>query len=197
MPGRAAAWLARGLLAAVACSSVAWGTTTLPDFVDQTRLDGAKDLILRNVPVSDAELDDLGPLLSRAVAEKDCMTRSAVSWLKAPTTVLDGALKSAIALPSRRNSGLKARSKSRPILLPEASSISGPTVPRVVPGSTVERIVTVCGAFLARSPRPISIATCRIAVRSRLPLPDEGVPTQTIDMSLLTIASVASVVAVS
>lgn len=73
MPGRAADWLARGFLAAVACSSVAWGTTTLPAFVDQTRLDGAKDLILRNVPVSDAELDDLGLLLSRAVAEKDCM----------------------------------------------------------------------------------------------------------------------------
>lgn len=68
MPRRAAVWLARGFLAAVACSS-----TTLPVFIDQTRLDGARDLILRNVPVSDAELGDLGPLLSRAAARPDCM----------------------------------------------------------------------------------------------------------------------------
>lgn len=72
-PARAAAWLARGFLAVAACSSVAWGATTLPDFVDQTRLDGASDLILRNVPVSDAELGDLAPLLSRAAARTDCM----------------------------------------------------------------------------------------------------------------------------
>ncbi|GKQ49989.1 hypothetical protein [Bradyrhizobium sp. Ce-3] len=73
MPRRAAAWLARGFLAALACSSVAWGATSLPVFVAETRLDGARDLILRNVPVSDAELDDLGPLLSRTAAETDCM----------------------------------------------------------------------------------------------------------------------------
>ncbi|WP_244485603.1 hypothetical protein [Bradyrhizobium tropiciagri] len=73
MPRRAAAWLARGFLAAVACWSVAWGSVTLPVFVEQTRLDGARDLILRNVPVSDAELGDLVPLLSRAEAEKDCV----------------------------------------------------------------------------------------------------------------------------
>ncbi|UGY21727.1 hypothetical protein [Bradyrhizobium septentrionale] len=70
---RAGVWLARGLLAAAACSSVAWGATTLPDFVDQTRLDGARDVILRNVPISDAELDALGPALARAAARSDCM----------------------------------------------------------------------------------------------------------------------------
>ncbi|MHC2436895.1 hypothetical protein [Bradyrhizobium sp. USDA 4451] len=76
MSRRAAVWFARGFLAVVACSSVAWGATTLPDFVDQARLDGASDLILRNVPVSDAELGALVPVLSRAAASSDCKPAS-------------------------------------------------------------------------------------------------------------------------
>jgi hypothetical protein len=47
--------------------------TTLPVFVDQTRLDAAKDMILRNVPISDAELSALAPLLARAAARSDCV----------------------------------------------------------------------------------------------------------------------------
>ena len=73
MARRIAVWLARGVLAAIAFASIAWGATTLPVFVDQTRLDAARDLILRNVPVSDAELGALGPLLSRAAARSDCI----------------------------------------------------------------------------------------------------------------------------
>ncbi|GLH76763.1 hypothetical protein SSBR45G_16710 [Bradyrhizobium sp. SSBR45G] len=70
LPG---AVLLRTCIALIALSAVAWGIRCLPVFQDQSRLEAAKDLILRNVKVSDADLDALAPLLQRASDRIDCV----------------------------------------------------------------------------------------------------------------------------
>lgn len=69
---RVAGWLARGFVATIALSSIAWGAICVPVFLDQTRLEAAKDLILRNVPLSDVELNTLGPQLERSAERPGC-----------------------------------------------------------------------------------------------------------------------------
>ena len=76
-----------------------------------------------------------------------------------------------------------------------ARSSVGMTRPRRVPGSTVERITTRCGAVAPRAAAPISSQTRATAARSRLPLRREGVPTQTRLSSAAATAARASVVA--
>lgn len=71
-PSHVAGWIARCFLATIALCSIAWGMNCLPIFLDQTRLGAVTDLILRNVPLSDAELDALGPLLERAAERQEC-----------------------------------------------------------------------------------------------------------------------------
>ncbi|RXH16940.1 hypothetical protein [Bradyrhizobium guangzhouense] len=61
------------LCAAIAVLSIAWSLICLPIFANQTRLAGARELILRNVPLSDADLDPLGAALARAAAEGECV----------------------------------------------------------------------------------------------------------------------------
>nr|WP_157872654.1 hypothetical protein [Bradyrhizobium sp. ORS 278] len=60
-------------MALIAFGSVVWGAVCLPIFRDQARLEAARDLILRNVRVSDADLDALKPLLQRASDRMDCI----------------------------------------------------------------------------------------------------------------------------
>jgi hypothetical protein len=69
----AGAWAVRCCLAAVALGSIAWGVFCFPIFADQVRLDSAKDALLREIPLSDAELVELEPLLERAASRSYCV----------------------------------------------------------------------------------------------------------------------------
>jgi hypothetical protein len=72
-PSRAVAWLARLFFATTAIGSIAWGIVCAPVFFDESNLDGAKELLLRNVPLSDAELEGLGPALVRSAKRSYCV----------------------------------------------------------------------------------------------------------------------------
>ena len=97
----------------------------------------------------------------------------------------------ATALPSRRNSGYTATGTGRPA----ARSSSGSSTWRVVPGRTVLRTTTTMGDRWRWIACPMSPATRRRYVRSRLPLPLLGVPTQTKARSVSLTAASQSVVA--
>lgn len=78
----------------------------------------------------------------------------------APIIVIGGLRKSAIAVPSLRNSGLSQMPKSVPVVLPLVSSKTGITGDRMVPGRNVERMPTIWIPSSRRSPDPISTHTC-------------------------------------
>jgi hypothetical protein len=60
-------------LAAIALGSIAWGVACLPIFADDSRLAGARDLILNNIPLSDADLAPLQAVLDRTAARQTCV----------------------------------------------------------------------------------------------------------------------------
>lgn len=70
---RAGIWGVRCFLALASLGSVAWGVFCLPVFLDQSRLEGTRDLILRDVPLSDAVLEQLNPLLERSASRSYCI----------------------------------------------------------------------------------------------------------------------------
>ena len=99
---------------------------------------------------------------------------SAVRTLSVPITTRSGFMKSSMAAPSLRNSGLETTSNSKAAPRAANSSLTASRTLSAVPTGTVDLSTMILKPFMAR---PISLATPRTYFRSAEPSSPGGVPT--------------------